>query len=95
MSDIMTIYAGKGRTALAKGSVVAHIEHPIGAITWIEIRRSGTGGPLSGPRIARFESGAWTIPFPDEIADLAAAALAAGPNQRHAHRMDQSDILGP
>lgn len=74
---IRTVYSGPKRVALAMEDVVVHVELNGSHDGWIEIRRSGTGGPLSGILITRYESGIWSAPIPEDLGELVKAALSA------------------
>jgi hypothetical protein len=79
MTDEMRIvYAGKRRAVAAVGPITAHVEFGHEAeVQWIEIRQSGTGGPMSGELISRYDEGAWSIEPSDEHRILIDHALSA------------------
>lgn len=87
MSDgLRIIYTGRRRVAATDGTRVAHVEFSdSGDVAWMEIRRSGTGGPMSGELLLRFDGGGECRP-PDadetRLTEFAVDAFAEAQERR-------------
>jgi hypothetical protein len=89
------IYAGKRRAVAACGPVTAQVEYgETGDVLWVEVRRSGTGGPMSGELLARLDDRDWPISDTFDHKSLVEMAMKAW-NEKASHLLAARDSSAP
>ncbi len=73
---MQVIYQAKNRLCYRAGELLLHAEKAMktGSI-FMELRETGTGGPLSGLLHGTYRDGSWDASIPNEATTLSEAAL--------------------